>query len=119
MNELNVFEYDYKGFWNCDSKCRVYMKNVSNPRYGDVMYVCFEDMGIGTSVTNSSEELAAQIVQKFNLNPKTTRFFETYPPEKNEDRELDEIEYIWDGSIARYPKWSRPELNLKHIFGLE
>lgn len=120
MELLEVFDYDYKGFGNCKSKCRVYMKKVTNPRYGDTMFVCFEDLGIGTSVTNFSEELASQIVQKFDLDPKEVRFFEYYSHEGTEyEPTLDEIKYSWDGLTARYPQWSRPEFDLSHVFGLE
>ena len=114
MNYQGVHEY--KGFGNCESKCRLYIKEVTNPRYGATTFVCFENMGVGTSVTNMSEELATQIVHLYGLDPQTTRFFESYKYDR-EPRSLDEIEYTWHGNIARRPQWSRPEFDYSHVFG--
>lgn len=114
---MKTFVHNYKGFGNCDSKCRVYLKKVTNPRYGDTTFVCFEDMGVGTSVTNMSEHLATQIVEEFDLDPQKTRFFESYT--YYTPQSLDEIEYAWDGNKASHPQWSRPEIDLRHVFGFE
>ena len=77
--------YHYKGFWNCDSKCRLHIKEVTNPRYGSTIFVCFEDLGpgSGTSVTNFSEDLATLIINQFSLDPTKCRFFESYKQNEN------------------------------------
>jgi hypothetical protein len=109
--------FHYKGFGNCDSKCRLHIKEVTNPRYGATTFICFEDLGpgTGTSVTNFSEELATLVVNQFGLNPKKCRFFESYKWDE-EPRTLDEIKYNWHDTIARRAEWSRPELDLTHVF---
>ena len=110
--------FHYKGFGNCDSKCKLHIKEVTNPRYGATTFVCFENMGVGTSVTNMSEDLATMITRQFDLNPENCRFFESYKYDR-EPRTLDEITYTWEDGIARHPKWSRPEFDYSHVFGFE
>lgn len=68
---------------------------------GDILYLCFEDIGVGTSVTNASEIIATDIVSKHNLNPTKCKFFETYPYSD----EFDEIIYKWDNNVAMSAKW--------------
>lgn len=122
MEELKIFEHRYKGYGNCDSKCRVYAKKVTNPRYGDTHYFCFEDLGIGTSVTNLSEQLATEMVEKFNIDPKQARFFEYYAHDNiSHPATFDEITYVWEGRIARVPSanWKPGDLDLRHIFNLQ
>ena len=118
--DRSVFSYvhEFKGFGNCDCKCRVHIKEVPNPRYDTTYFVCFEDIGIGTSVTNISEQLATEIVDKHNLDPQNCRFFESYVY-NNEPRSLDEIKYTWDGKKASKPDWSPLDLDLKHVFNFD
>lgn len=60
-------------------------------------FMLFENIGIGVSVTNASEQLAEEIVAQLNLNPHDCRFFETY--QEYDYETLDEIEYTWSHQI--------------------
>jgi hypothetical protein len=111
---MEVFQHNYKGFGAHPSKCMVYVKKVTNPRYGDTTFICFEDLGVGTSVTNASEQLATEIVEKLGLEPEKTRFFETY-----DKKTLDEISYSWLDYKASSPDWSRPYLDVRHVFNFK
>lgn len=84
--------------------------------------ICFREIGIGTSVTNASEQLAQEIVAKLDLNPTDCRFFETY-----DDEEYDEIVYEWiQGKTpagftiswrAKNPQWKPcKEEEIKQLF---
>jgi len=98
----NEFIHEYKGYGVHPSQCLVKMFTDD----GDV-FICFIDIGVGTSVTNASEQLASEIINKFDLHPEDCRFFETYRQYNYET--FDEIEYSWwpDGTIwfAKHPKW--------------
>lgn len=63
------FDYEFKGFGRVPSKCDVKI-------YSDQMgrYICFEDLGIGTSVTNASEQLASEIINEMDFDPADCRF---------------------------------------------
>lgn len=111
---MEIFQHEYKGFGIHPSKCMVYVKKVTNPRYGDTIFICFEDLGKGTSVTNASEQLATEIVNKLSLDPFNVRFFETY-----DRQQLDEVVYSWKDLKASKPKWFPPEFDLKHVFNFK
>lgn len=71
-------------------------------------YFCFEDMNVGTSVTNMSEYLATEMVKKHAFStPLFCRFFESYIDQDDgvESRRLDEITYSWDMHVASDPDW--------------
>lgn len=78
-------------------------------------FICFREIGIGTSVTNASEQIAQEIVEKFNFNPTDCRFFETY-----DDESYDEIEYTWinirNKWEARQPDWRRAGPEITELF---
>lgn len=108
------FIHEYKGYNIHPSKCivRIYSDD------GET-YICFIDIGVGTSVTNASEQLAQEIVNKFNLRPEDCRFFETY--QQYDYETFDEIEYEWwpdrEHWEARAPQWKPViEDNLKEVF---
>jgi len=108
------FIHEYKGYGVHPSQCLVKMFTDD----GDT-FICFIDMGVGTSVTNASEQLAQEIVNKFDLRPGDCRFFETYKQYNYES--FDEIEYSWwpdkDHWEARSPKWKMVlENDLKELF---
>lgn len=94
---MKNYTYNYKGHGVHPSKCRVYIKEM-----GIYTWVGFENLGEGTSVTNASEQLASEIIQKEHLNPASCKFFEWYPEYKGE---VDEISYSWDGPEASNPTW--------------
>jgi hypothetical protein len=103
-----IFIHEYKGFGNCESKCMIYITFING-----IHQICFEDMSIGTSVTNFSEHLATQMVKRFELVPKICRFFETYPDNiRNNQREVDEITYDWENNVATNPKWKPSNENI-------
>ena len=96
------FIHEFKGYGVHKSQCLVKMFTDD----GDT-FICFIDMDVGTSVTNASEQLASEMVNKFDLRPEDCRFFETY---KSSDYDtFDEIVYDWwpEGNKweARSPKW--------------
>lgn len=80
------------------SACKVYIKDMDS-----VIWIGFENIK-GTSVTNASELIATQIVEKEGLDPSMCRFFEWYPEYGGD---LDEIEYIWENNKARRATWKR------------
>jgi hypothetical protein len=99
---IEEFIHEYRGYNIHPSKCQVRIYTDD----GETM-ICFIDLGVGTSVTNCSEQLAQEIVNKHNLRPQDCRFFETY--EQYEFDTFDEIEYEWtldqDHWEAKSPKW--------------
>lgn len=94
---MKTFIHEYKGFGIHPSRCKVYIKKV-----GISTWVGFENLGEGTSVTNSSEQLATEICEKEELNPISCKFFEWYPEYEGE---VSEIAYRWKGPIACQPEW--------------
>ena len=82
------FVHVFKGFGRVPSSCLV--KIFSDD--GETM-ICFIDLNDGTSVTNASEQLAAEIVNEYYLNPEDCRFFETY--QQYDYETFDEISYQW------------------------
>ena len=107
---IMTFIHNYEGFGKCESKCKVLMVS-----HGVITHFCFEELddNKGTSITNMSEHLAAQMLKKFNLEPYDCSFYETYPHSGKENRSFDEIDYLWefDGKlqptqwIAKHPHW--------------
>ena len=101
----------YKGFGRVPSSCVIRIFSDDGEHF-----ICFIDINEGTSVTNASEQLASEIVDKCRLNPGDCRFFETY---KQYDYEsIDEIEYTWEGKTAKYPKWKPSEPEIREMFKL-
>jgi hypothetical protein len=96
---MKTFIHEFKGFGIHPSKCKVHIEKV-----GSSTWIGFEDLGEGTSVTNASEQLATEIVDKVELNPSMCKFFEWYPQYEGD---LDRIEYKWKGPIASQAEWSR------------
>lgn len=77
--------------------------NIFILRFGKVKYIGFEDIGMGPSVTNTSEDLASHLVQTHDWDPNDCLFFEWY--DGMDDNGVDEIEYTWTDKTARDPKW--------------
>jgi hypothetical protein len=110
---IDQFHHEFKGFNRVPSRCLV--KIFSDD--GD-HFICFEDINEGTSVTNASEQLASEIVNKMNYNPEDCQFFETY--QQYEYDTFDEIKYSWEFNIgdewkASNPKWI-PANEFKNTF---
>lgn len=106
------FYYDYLGFGRIRSRCFVHIRI-----FRDKKLILFEDIGFGTSVTNASEQLASEIIQKMNYEHDDCRFFETYSQYDYDS--FDEIKYTWtlknEKWIASYPVW-KPSNNVKPLF---
>ena len=92
---MKSFEHDYN-WTGWPSKCRVHIKDM-----GLVTWICFENES-GTSVTNASELLATEIVEKEGLDPNQCRFFEYYPEYEGN---VDEVEYEWRDNKAHRATW--------------
>jgi hypothetical protein len=106
--------HSFKGFGRVPSHCvvRIFSDDGEN-------LICFIDTNDGTSVTNASEQLASEIVNKCGFNPDECQFFETYSQYNYED--FDEIEYTWtkksDGKWeARLPQWKPCSQEIKKLF---
>ncbi|MDD5648996.1 MAG: hypothetical protein PHF86_01020 [Candidatus Nanoarchaeia archaeon] len=88
----------------------------------DKHMILFENTGDGVSVTNASEIIASEIIDKFKWHPANCRFFETY---KGYERVI-EIQYSWIVGVvsekweANHPDWSSVEqIQIKNLFELE
>ena len=95
---MKTFRHEYSGYFNCESACLVHIED-SDPNN---VLICFEDLGIGTSVTNMSEELATEIIKLMNLDHNKCSFFEYYGKDGNK---FDTITYTWKDNVASGPKW--------------
>jgi len=94
---MKNYLHNYKGYGIHPSTCRIHIKEM-----GTSTWIGFENLGEGTSVTNASEQLASEIIDKENLNPNMCKFFEWYP--EYEGR-VDEVSYHWRGLNASFPDW--------------
>jgi hypothetical protein len=103
---MKTYIHEYKGFGIHPSRCKIYIQTV-----GIQTWIGFENLGEGTSVTNASEQLASEIVEKELLNPISCKFFEWYPEYEGN---VSEVTYRWKGPEASHAEWShycRPESN--------
>jgi len=107
---INEFEHEFKGYGRVPSKCsvRIISEDLEHAIY-------FRDLNQGTSVTNASEQLAAEIVDLFDFNPEDCRFFETYNCE-----EFDEITYTWEFKhnkwISNDPEWKPADYYFVNLY---
>lgn len=87
--KLHDDTFHFKGFGNCDSRCRlrIYQVNASLPErrvahlhHGDKVVILTQLEGdVGTSVTNASEIIANAVAEQFKLEPLRTVWIEHYP----------------------------------------
>jgi len=82
------FQHEFKGYGRVPSVCSV--KIFSN---NGEHIIYFEDIGNGTSVTNASEQLATEIINRYAINPNECKFIETY---RRDTKKLDGISYYYD-----------------------
>jgi len=114
---IDQFEFNYTGLNGVRSRCNIMMFSDDGEHF-----ICFEDLGMGVSVTNASEILATQVVNTHDLNPDDCRFFETYRQYGHDT--IDEIEYTWkknEGSKkllweARVPRWKPAGEEIRELF---
>lgn len=108
------FYHKFKGFGMNPS--RILVKIFSDD--GENL-ILFEDINEGTSVTNASEQLASEIVNKMGYDPEECSFFETYSQYNYED--FDEIKYTWskksDGTWkAENPEWKPSSEEIRKLY---
>lgn len=105
------FIHSFKGFGRVPSSIRVKIFSDDGENF-----ILFEDINDGTSVTNASEQLASEIVEREGFNPGDCRFFETYSQYGYDS--IDEIKYNWNGKTAKNPQWSPSEPEIREMFNL-
>ena len=93
---MKTYIHEFKKY-GPPSQCRVYILEKEG-----YTWVGFENMGTGLSVTNASELLASQIVDKENLDPEKCRFFEWY---SEYEGDVDQVFYHWDDRKASEVHW--------------
>ena len=99
--------YDYKGFWNCDSRCDIEVRRRSDGKY---VFVATElPDNPGTSVTNFAEHLATAMRRQYGLKPEELVWIEHYPEAKNRRKEdFDLVQFLAvEGEALRTPVWTR------------
>ncbi|MBE9036045.1 hypothetical protein [aff. Roholtiella sp. LEGE 12411] len=107
------FERIYPRIW--DSKCRLRIyKSYSMPN----IVICsdLDERDTGTSITNSVENLATLVWQKYSykqLNPNSGYvggqfiFIEHYPCDRNDEEETFAlVQFNWDTERFQEPRWS-------------
>jgi hypothetical protein len=109
---IQEFYHEYRGFGRVPSRCLVKISSDN-----DKHLILFEDINEGTSVTNASEQIASEIVNKMSYDPDNCRFFETYA-QYNYDT-FDEILYRWTFDnhefIAAKPNWIPGDKDIEKI----
>lgn len=95
---MKNYIYNFLGFGMHPSSCRIH-----RIQKGDKTFVIFEDLGIGTSVTNASEDIAKDAVKEWGLDPESVIFLEWYP---ENGPVLDRITYTWERGSPKNPIWS-------------
>lgn len=113
---IQRFLYEFLGYGSIPSNSSITIFS------DDGEHFIFFENGRGTSVTNASEQLATEIVNKFGYDPEECRFFETY----SEEDGVDEIQYIWKSTLfpnnkkrvweANSPRWSPAPEDIVKLF---
>lgn len=77
------------------------------------------DIDEGSSVTNSCEIIANEVVRQFGINPQQLFFIEEYRPAgPNHTTDLVQFDFA-DGKAFRHPRWTHlPEEEFKRIIQL-
>jgi hypothetical protein len=99
--------YDYRGFWNCDSRCDIEVHRRSDGKY---VFVATElPDNPGTSVTNFAEHLATAMRGQYGLKPEDVIWIEHYPEAKDRRKEdFDLVQFLAvESESFRTPVWTR------------
>jgi len=107
--------HTFKGFGRVPSHCVV---RIDSDKEALKHLILFIDTNDGTSVTNVSEQLASEIINKIGAEPENCRFFETY--EQYDYDTFDEIVYKWEFKDKEWeasePKWMPGPEDIKKLF---
>jgi len=76
--------FHYKGFWNCDSQCRIRIYETPEKT---VVIATELDENEGTSITNVCERLIKEVGEHYQLSFQRTIWIEHYPPDNVIERE--------------------------------
>jgi hypothetical protein len=97
-----IFDHSFRGFGIHRSIVRVHLL-----QYEELTVILFQDLGVGTSVTNASEQLATEIHALKKLDHSKTTWFECYPYYSG-NWDIDAISYAFDPVYQKYswPAWS-------------
>lgn len=104
MQEPTIeYDHEYLGFKTHKSKCNVKIW-IINEHYA---FVIFTDLGIGTSVTNASEQLVEEVyfksITQLGIDKSNVAFSEMYQESKVED--LDLVIPTWKGNKVINVNW--------------
>ncbi|MBD2180612.1 hypothetical protein H6S82_05490 [Planktothrix sp. FACHB-1355] len=73
-------KFDYPGYYNCESYCRV---RIYSPSEQTIVIVSESETNSGTSVTNMAEGIATLVAYHYELDVKKTIWIEHYPEQNN------------------------------------
>lgn len=97
---MGSYKYEYTALNGVKSACNIYIM-----RFGKVKYIGFENINEGVSVSNSSEQLATNIVKLYEWKHNDCLFFEWGNKEFNNNW-IEEVIYEWDEkNVARKADW--------------
>jgi hypothetical protein len=107
--KINEFVHTFRGLNNFFSSCLVRMFEDDGETF-----ICFINIGDGTSVTNASEQLATEVTKEWKLDPENCRFFEVY---KEYDWDgFAEVTYTWKDGVAHNAQWKPADKEIEKIF---
>lgn len=104
--------YDYKGFWNCDSRCDIEAHRRSDGKYVFVATQLPRNRvpdNPGTPVTNFAEHLATAMHRQYGLKPDDVIWIEHSREAKDRRKEdFDLVRFLGiEEDSYRTPVWSR------------
>ena len=109
MKKIEEFYHEFKGYGIHDSRIKVHIYQGL-----DRKMVVFQDIGEGTSVTQSAEQLAKEILDLKELYVNQTIWVELYP---YYDYSAAQIKFTFDqmSRVFRYPKWVPVSENILNL----
>lgn len=91
--------YEYKGFGNCESKCKIEV-------HSNIVIATELDDNTGTSITNYAETLATMICKQFSILPEELIWIEHYPKDSYSLETYSLVKFDIDKNRFSNPKWS-------------
>lgn len=92
--------------------------------YPDIQLVIVSETDEGSSVTNSAEIIATEVVKCYGIDPSRMVFVEHYPAAQRPQfrgESYDLVTFTWEGNIATKPNWqpiSMAELDALRASGI-